>query len=417
MTQTNSSSNEHYPTDRPFRFGGNELRYVREAIESGNLFYWPEGRFVTRLIDHIRERFEMPYAVATSSGTSALQVALAAAGVRPGAEVIVPPITDMGTHIAVLRQNAIPVFADVHPHTYNLTPETIERAITDRTQVVLLVHLAGNPADAPAIADLCRRRGLLLIEDAAQAYGAYLHGEHVGTFGDFGCFSLNNSKHISCGEGGFVLTRDKRLYVRAHNHADKFYDRHNSGLWLQELGANFRMTELQGAVALAQMERMEAFTERRGLIGARLIEMLSDTPGILLPESLPGATCSYWFLMFRIDPTVVRVSREELQARLTERRVRCTAGYLHRPSYLEPMFQNKSFFPGGVWPGEVVAGRTYDYREVSCPVAEQVLETAMTLQVHEGQTDQEVQWIGTHVLKVWARAMQDANGVATEVGA
>src|SRR5690606_3596516 len=300
------------------------------------------------------------------------------------------PITDMGSLIGVLYQNAIPVFADVDPRTYNITAETIEAVITPRTQAVIVVHLAGAPCDMEPLVQLCRARGIKLIEDCAQAFGCRYRERHVGTFGDIGCFSFNEFKHLSTRDGGVAITNDEKLYAACHNFADKCYDRLGKGNRLSTLCPNYRMTELQGAVALAQFDRLASIVERRRELGDRLNQALADIPGILPPVIVPGGASSDWFYMFRIDERVTCMWRDEVAKRLTAEGIPAGAGYIPRPIYKEPVFQNRSFFPGGIWPAQHLAGREYDYRAVRCPHAETVLNTAIRLPLHEGFEQRDV---------------------------
>jgi len=206
------------------RFGEPELQQLREALAQQTLFYW-KGTKVKTLTEKFAALYGSPYCVAASSGTAAIHVALGALGITEGDEVITAPITDMGSVIGILYQNAIPIFADLDPHTYNMTASSIAARITDKTKAILVVHLAGNAADMDPIMDLAQRHGIKVIEDCAQSYHCFYKGRLAGTIGDIGCFSLNDFKHISAGDGGMLLMRDKSLYERAFRFADKNYNR------------------------------------------------------------------------------------------------------------------------------------------------------------------------------------------------
>jgi dTDP-4-amino-4,6-dideoxygalactose transaminase len=384
----------------PPRFDGKEAEYLMAALRRNDLFYQQKDGFVARMVDRARQAFGVPYAVATSSGTASLHVAVGAAGVEPGGEVITSPITDMGTCIAILYQNAIPVFADVDEHTYNVTSQSIEAVITDRTRAVIVVHLAGSPCDMAPISELCRRRNLVLIEDCAQALGATYRGRHVGGHGKIGCFSLNNYKHLSTGDGGVVVAHDDATFKLCHNFADKFYDRHGEGVRLSRLAPNYRMSELQGAVGLAQFDRLESIASKRRTLGDRLTQLIDGIPGVLSPRIADGGQSSYWFYMFRTDPSVLGISRDAFSASLVAEGIPAGAGYIARPIQHEPVFLNKAFFASGIWPAEVIAGRAYDYRDVRTPVAQRVLDTAIRLPLHEGWTDREVDDTAAAIRKV-----------------
>jgi dTDP-4-amino-4,6-dideoxygalactose transaminase len=388
----------------PPRYDGRELEFLKAALDSNSLFYTRANGYVAGMLKKARETFGGKYAVAVSSGTAAVHVAIGAAGVEAGAEVITTPITDMGTLIGVLYQNAVPVFADVDARTYNLTAKTVEAAITPRTQAVIAVHLAGSPCEIEAIAAVCKSRGIALIEDNAQAFGATVNGQHVGNFGDLACFSFNEFKHLSCGDGGVVITNNEALYTNAHNFADKCYDRLGNGNRLTTLCPNYRMSELQGAVALAQLDRLDQIVQRRRTLGDWLTNALSGIDGVLPPVVLPGAASSYWFYMIRVDEQLLGISRDEFSKQLNEEGIPAAAGYIARPLYEEPVFQNRSFFAGGVWPAEQIAGKSYDYRHTRCPNADLVLRSSIRLTLHEGFSQNDVEDYVRAIRKVALRA-------------
>jgi dTDP-4-amino-4,6-dideoxygalactose transaminase len=202
------------PFDRGQRYGDEELAELRDALGQNTLFY-AHGKKVYALEAEFARLNGMKHGVACSSGTAAIHTAMMAAGISPGDEVITTPITDMGSVIPILMQGAIPVFADIDPATHNLSAVSVEGAISPRTRAVLAVHLAGTPCDMDALAWICADRDVLLIEDCAQAFGAVYRDRPVGTIGQLGCFSFNEFKHVSCGDGGLVLTDDPTLASRA----------------------------------------------------------------------------------------------------------------------------------------------------------------------------------------------------------
>jgi dTDP-4-amino-4,6-dideoxygalactose transaminase len=385
---------------RPPRYDGKEREYLGQALDRGELFYWQQDGFTDRFLQRTCTVFGARHAVAVSSGTAALHAAVGGLGVRPGAEVVTSPITDMGTAIPILSQNAVPVFADVDPRTYNITADTIEAVVTDRTEAVIVVHLAGTPADLDPIVALGRDRGLPIIEDVAQSYGCTYRGRHAGTFGACGCFSLNTYKHLSCGDGGFLITDNEELYQTCHNFADKWYDRHGRGVRLSRMGMNYRMTELQAAVALAQLDRLDTITGIRNALGTRLTSSLETVPGILPPVVPHGGSSSYWFYMFRIDPSRLGMTRDAFADRLHKEGVPAGAGYIPRPLYRESVFLEKNFYPGGCWPAESITGCVYDYASISCTLAEEVLDSAILLPLHEGLSPGDIDDYAAAVRKV-----------------
>lgn len=341
-------------------------------------------------MEALQQKFGAKFIATTSSGTASIHTAVAAAGIPAGYEVITSPITDAGTVFAILFQNAIPVFADVDPTNSNITASTIEAAITPRTRAVVVVHLTGCPADLDPIVELCKKKGLILIEDCAQALGALYHGKPLGIFGDFGCYSLNDQKHITSGEGGFVITNSEERYYLCHNHADKYYDRYKRGVRLHGMGPNYRMSELDGAMTLAQLPKLDAIVSRRRKLGDYLTTELSKLTGIIAPTKPAGAECSYFYYQFRIDERQLNVSRDQFIKKLEAEGIPAKGGYLPWPLYRAPVFQNKAFFYGGVWPAEAVAGKAYDYAKVSLPSTELALSTTISLTLHEGFSDADI---------------------------
>lgn len=377
---------------RPDRFGAEELAALTAALDKNSLWYWPkpnETSIVATAMEAYAKRFGAHSAVATSSGTASLHVAVAASRMPPGSEVITTPITDIGTINAILYQNLIPVFADVDPNTAMPRPEHITAAITDRTRGVVAVHLTGCPMEIDDIAAICARRGLALIEDCAQALGATYKKKSVGLFGHFGCFSLNDQKHITSGEGGFVLTGTDYDYFLCHNYADKFYDRYGRNIRLQALAPNYRMSELDGAMAAAQLPKLDGIVRRRRELGDRLDRELSKIRGVIPQRKPADAECSYFFYLLRIDPRIITCSRDQFLRALAKEGIPARAAYVREPIYRSYYFLQKSFFPG-VWPAEVVSGRQYDYKSVSLPGAEEAVATGISLELHEGFADSDI---------------------------
>ena len=235
--------------------GRDELDRLREVIESGTL-NCTKGRAVKEFEARFAKRYGVEFGRATTSGTASIHAAIAAVDPEPGDEIITSPITDIGALSPIIYQTAIPVFADVDPLTYNVTAETIAPRITRRTRAIIVTHLFGNPCDMGPILDLARKHELPVIEDAAQAYEAECDGQLVGTIGDFGCFSLQQGKHMTTGEGGIVITRNEKYWRRLWLFVDKAWGYGDPAPDHYFLALNYRMTELQGAVALAQLEKL-----------------------------------------------------------------------------------------------------------------------------------------------------------------
>lgn len=378
-----------YGTGR--RFGEAELKELKEALDQNTLFYWA-GRKSRALFKKFADMYGMKYCTGASSGTAAVHCALGAVGITAGDEVITSPITDMGTVIGILMQNAIPVFADVEPHTYNLSPNSIAERITSKTKAIVVVHLAGNPADMDAINAIARPKGIAVIEDCAQSYLACYRGALAGTLGDIGCFSLNDFKQISAGDGGLCITNDETYYMRLFRFADKNYNRFGGNLReVPFIAPNYRINELTSAVALAQLDRLKDICERRNRYGEGLSDGIRDLEGLDIPEityANQGSKSSYWFYMMRVSKKA-RFSREEFCRALAAEGVPNQPGYIPTCVYEYDVFKNLSAYEGTDCPfGCPKYSRGgYRYEKGLCPEAEAVLASAVRLNVSEFFTE------------------------------
>ncbi|MEN6356172.1 MAG: DegT/DnrJ/EryC1/StrS family aminotransferase [Armatimonadota bacterium] len=408
MKCSNETANNHLPAiaggapakSEPYgsgkRYVEEELSQLREALDQGTLFY-AQGNKVHDMEQHFARITGTKHAVATSSGTASIHTAIMAAGISPDDEVIVTPITDMGSLVPILWQGAVPVFADVDPRSYVMDPKSVEKCITDKTRAVLAVHLWGNACDLDAMKSLCDKHGIFLIEDCAQAWGCTYDGKYIGSIGDIGCFSLNEFKHISCGDGGVVVTNDDNLARRLRLSTDKCYDREPGKAMRRAffLANNYRMTELQGAVALAQSYKLESIVSRRRAWATKLNERLSDVKGILTPKPTDKCDPSWWFFMFRIDQNALKADADEFAKALQAEGLGAGAHYIAQCVYEYPLFADHSAFDHGDHPFARVS-----YCKGMCPVAESVLDTAITLPVNENFTDKDLEETVEAVVKV-----------------
>ena len=293
--------------------------------------------------------FGMRHVVACSSGTAAMHMAVAALELPAGSEVIVPAITDMGSLTGILYQGLVPVFADVDPETLNIDPSAVRRLLTPRTAAIVAVHHAGLAADMDALLEIGRERGVPVVEDCAQAFCCESRGRNVGGMGVIAAFSLNHFKHITCGSGGMVATADDRLRYRASLLLDKCYQREEGIRNPFFLAPNYQMTELQGAVALAQIAKVRQVVERRRQLGARLAGHLEDVPGVINQRIAPGDRHSYFMFLFRLDFDVLDTTAVEFSAALKAEGVPNSAHQITgaRPVYLYDIFlERRSAFPG-----------------------------------------------------------------------
>lgn len=373
------------PMPTPIRWGDPERKLLSEMIGQPSLFYW-QGPQTQRLVERFRQHYPFEYVFPCSSGTAAVHIAVMAAGIAPGDEIIVPPITDMGTLIGPLYQLAVPVFADVHPHTYNLEVESVRRRITPRTKAIIAVHLAGNPCDLTALRALADEHGLLLIEDCAQAWGARHRGRPVGLFGHIACYSLNDFKHIGCGDGGLVASNDERFGPLFQKSGDKAYDRTAGTKMPVFLAPNYRISEPQSAVGAAQMDRMEEITRRRSDLGRHFNARLAGIPQLAPHAVAPDDHCTFWFTMFRLRPETLRCERREWLEAAKAEGLPLVEGYIAAPVYKYPVFQNQNFF-AGQWPVRALGLTQIDYRETRCLVAEEILKTCIICPINQAMDE------------------------------
>lgn len=314
-----------------------ELNALKEVLESGQ---WGLSSPKIPEFEEAYARYVgTKHAICVTSGTVALQTALTAIGVGVGDEVIIPPYTFMATATAVIMSNAMPVFADIDPETYNIDPAAIEKAITKNTKAIIPVHVAGCPADMDAIMEIAQKYNLFVIEDAAQAHAAEWKGQKVGSIGHLGCFSFQSSKNLNSGEGGIVTTNDDNLAEICwayHNCGrTKGASRHESHYF----GANFRMTAWQAAILLAQMKRLDEQTAIRNRNGIYLSEKLSEIDGIKPVKRDERVTVhAYHLYMFRYNSKEFGgKSKSEFLRALSAEGIPCSPGY--SPLYKHEMFK------------------------------------------------------------------------------
>ena len=352
-------------------FGEEEEQRLVATLRSGN---WGkiQGDQVHEFEHRFAEYHQAKHGLGVVNGTVGLRIALIAAGIEAGDEVIVPPFTFVATASAVIEANATPVFVDVELETSNIDPRAIEAAITPRTRAIIPVHLGGLPCDMDAIMDIARRHDLTVIEDACHAHGASYKGRRVGSLGHMAVFSFQSSKNLNSGEGGIILTNNDDL-------AGRCWSIHNCGrmpgrAWYEHftIGGNYRLGEFQGAVLGAQWDRFEEQAETRELNGKHLDERLSPLAGIL--PQVRTADCTrhgYHLFSFRVDPEVLGISREVFLEALKAEGIEGMAGY-PLPLYREPVFENHAFGP---YTGCRAANPQLDYRQTTCPNCELLSST------------------------------------------
>ena len=283
------------PVNEPL-LNGNEKKYLAECIDSG--WISSEGPFVQRLEEGMAQRVGRKYGVAVCNGSAALDVAVAALNLGPGDEVILPTFTIISCAAAIVRAGATPVVVDADPLTWNLDVNQVADRITPRTRAIMVVHIYGLPVDMDPIAALAVKHGLKIIEDAAEMLGQTYKGRPCGSFGDISTFSFYPNKHVTTGEGGMVMTDEPALAERCRSLRNLCFQRKR--FVHEELGWNFRMSNVQAAIGVAQLERLEEFVERKRSMGKQYDELLKDVPGIQLPvgathyaDNITGCTVSF----------------------------------------------------------------------------------------------------------------------------
>jgi dTDP-4-amino-4,6-dideoxygalactose transaminase len=358
------------PITRPY-IGEEEAAAAAEVVRSGWL---TQGKQVQAFEDALAAYTGARHAIVVSNCTTALHLALVVAGVGPGDEVICPSFTYIATANAVVHAGGTPVFVDIDPQTYNTTPELLEAAITPRTRALMPVDQIGLAADMPAIMELAHRRGLVVVEDAAPTLGAAVHGQKIGTFADLTCFSFHPRKSITTGEGGLITTEsdelaDRLKTIRSHAASTSAFARHASGTTeieeYRELGWNYRMTDVQAAIGLVQLGRLDGILAERRRLADRYSRLLGADARIqvpYVPEGRPHTYQSYCVWLHGGAP------RADIMAALANRGIATRRGVM--ASHLEPYYRER-------------------YPDLSLPVTEQASAETLLLPLYVGMTESE----------------------------
>jgi perosamine synthetase len=295
--------------------GGSEEAYVLDALHGG--WISSGGEYVDRFEKGFARWSGRHFGVAASSGTAALHLALRAVGVGPGDEVVLPDFTMAACLFSVLYLGAKPVFVDVEPDTWTLDPALLEPALTPRTRAIMAVHIYGHPCEMDPVLEIAARRGAAVVEDAAEAHGAEYRGRRCGSFGAASAFSFFANKILTTGEGGMVLTDDPGIADRCRSFRNLCFPLAGARDYLHDdVGYNYRLTNLQAAVGVAQLERAEELVGLRVAVARRYLEQLDGVPGLQLPVERPHVRNVYWMFGVVVDPERFGMDRDALAAAL-----------------------------------------------------------------------------------------------------
>ena len=336
--------------------GDSELAYLTDCIREN--WVSSKGRFVREFESGFAAFHGQPLAVSTNTGTAALHLALLALGIGPGDEVLVPALTFVASANVVRYVGATPVFVDADPVTYCLDPAAAERALTDRTRAILVVHLYGQPVDMDSVQELAWGRGLVIVEDATEALGSRYRGRLCGTLGDVGCFSFNGNKVITTGGGGMLLARDTSILERMRHLSLQARVPGTREYVHDEVGFNYTLSNLQAAVGLAQLEHLEQLIAHRRRLAGRYADALASAPGLTFCAESPGCESNYWLMSVLVDAASRGRSSSGVIADLARGAIEARPFFTPLPQ-LEPYAGSV----GGPWP---VAARLHE-QGVSIP--------------------------------------------------
>lgn len=362
------------PVNTPL-LDGNEKQYLIECIDTG--WISSEGPFVRRFETEFAAVVKRQHAIACANGSGALDIAVAAAGIGPGDEVILPAFTIISPAASVIRAGATPVLVDSSLETWNMNVAQIEDKITPATKAILVVHIYGLPVDMNAVMQIAERHGLIVIEDAAEMHGQTVGERPCGSFGLLSTFSFYPNKHITCGEGGMVVTDDADVADRCRGFRNLCFQPGRRFVH-EELGWNYRMTNMQAAVGLAQLENLDGHIKRKREIGSRYLERLADIGGLKLPPADAEYASSIFWVFGVLIQDDHALSPEEVAARLATLKIG-TRPFFY-PMHWQPVFQHRGLF----------AGESY-------PVAEKLATRGFYLPSGLGLTDSQIETVAAAV--------------------
>lgn len=332
------------PVNEPL-LNGNEKKYLCACIDTG--WISSEGPFVKEFEQKMSATVDRKYGIAVANGTAALEIATRAIGIGEGDEVIMPTFTIISCAMAVTKLGAVPVLIDSDLFTWNMKVDEIEKKITSRTKAIMMVHLYGLPVDVDRILEIAQKYNLKVIEDAAEMHGQTYKGKPCGSFGDVSIFSFYPNKHVTTGEGGMVVTNDEDIAERCRSYRNLCF-RKDVRYVHNEISDNYRFTNLQAAVGLAQLERLDEFVEKKRWIGKYYTENLKDVKGIILPKEMDdNAENIYWVYGVLLDNSV-DITNRDICKLLGEKGIGTRTFFwcMHE----QPVYKDMGFFKGEKYP-------------------------------------------------------------------
>ena len=377
-------------------FDHTEISYVTEALRSGTLTT-TKGKFGKMLEQKFAEKFGAKYAYACTSGSAAIHIAVATVNPNPGDEIITTSITDMGALTPLMYRGVVPVFCEVDPKTLNVTAETIKAKISDRTKAIIVTHLFGNPCEMGPIMELAKEHNLPVIEDSAQTFLAKSGDRFAGTVGDIGCFSLQQGKHMTTGEGGMVVTNDEKIARHMFLYINKAWGYGDANADHYFMALNYRISELQAAVALGQLEKLEECVSNRRRTAAMMTDLLSGIEGIETPVIADDATHVYWKYCLTVDDSKIEGGSPALAALLKEKNIFSAPRYIVKPAFMCQVFQEKKTLGDSQFPFNLARDGAVDYSMENYPLTEKALHDVLVLPWNEKYTDEHVRYIADNV--------------------
>ena len=368
------------PVNEPL-LDGNEKKYLSECIDTG--WISSEGPFVKRFEDEFSKRMGRKHGIAVTNGTSALDAAVEALGIGPGDEVILPTFTIISCILQIKRSGAKPILIDSDPITWNMDVKQIESKISKKTKAIMVVHIYGLPVDMDPVLELCKKYKLKLIEDSAEMIGQTYKNRPCGSFGDISTVSFYSNKHITTGEGGMILTDDESIAENCREIRNLYFQPKKRFVH-QRLGWNMRMTNIQAALGLAQLERLDEFVQKKRWIGNKYNDLLKNLGGVQLPlKETDFASNIYWVYGLVLDNSL-NCDTNEIMKNLSENAIGCRPFFY--PLHQQPVFKEEGLF-----------------KDESYPVAEGLYKRGFYIPSGLGLSEDQIIRVSDTIIKVYKK--------------